>query len=146
MGTAVMQKTTADVSPEVPEPLSTTRAKREAPPPKKPKAKIILAVLAITAATAGTAAWAAARGKQSTDDAFVEAHVASVASRIQGQVERVNVKDNQLVEVGTVLVDIDDRDAKMRLLTAEADQLSARASLSAAETQLALAEKNADAH
>jgi multidrug resistance efflux pump len=68
------------------------RAKREAAPPKKPKAKIILAVLTITAATAGTAAWAAGRGKQSTDDAFVEAHVASVASRIQGQVERVTAE------------------------------------------------------
>jgi membrane fusion protein (multidrug efflux system) len=86
------------------------------------------------------------RGKESTDDAFLEGHVATVAARIQGQVVSVNVKDNQLVEPGTVLVEIDDRDAKGHLATADADLLSAKASLSAAETQLALTEKNADAN
>ncbi|MBX3262928.1 MAG: HlyD family secretion protein [Labilithrix sp.] len=114
-----------------------------APPAKKrTKAKLVLGGLAVTFATIGAAAWLAGRGKESTDDAFVEAHVASVAARIQGQVVRVGVKDNQLVEVGDVLVEIDDRDAKVRLTTAEADLLSAKANLSAFETQLALTEKN----
>lgn len=113
---------------------------------KKPKAKIVLVTLAVVLAGAGTAAWAAGRGKQSTDDAFVESHVASVAARIQGQVLRVHVKDNQEVDVGTVLVELDDRDAKVRLTTAEADLLSARANLSAMQTQLALTEKNVDAN
>lgn len=117
-----------------------------APAAKKPKAKIVLVTFAVVLAGAGTTAWAAGRGKQSTDDAFVESHVASVAARIQGQVLRVHVKDNQEVDVGTVLVELDDRDAKVRLTTAEADLLSARANLSAMQTQLALTEKNVDAN
>lgn len=113
---------------------------------KKPKAKIVLATIALVLTGAGTTAWAAGRGKQSTDDAFVESHVASVAARIQGQVVRVHVKDNQEVDVGTVLVELDDRDARVRLTTAEADLLSARANLAASQTQLALTEKNVDAN
>jgi membrane fusion protein (multidrug efflux system) len=117
-----------------------------AAPKKKPKAKLVFVGLALTLGAVGTGVWLNGRGKESTDDAFVEGHVASVAARIQGQVVKVNVKDNQLVEPGMVLVEIDDRDAKVRLATAEADLLSAKASLSAAETQLALTEKNADAN
>src|SRR5690349_10613174 len=110
MSTAVMTRTGVEgVMPDE----ATLAAK------KKPKAKLIFAGLALAAITAGTTAWALGRGKESTDDAFVEGHVASVAARVQGQVIRVNVKDNQLVEVGTVLVEIDDRDANVRLVTAE---------------------------
>jgi membrane fusion protein (multidrug efflux system) len=124
--------------PATPEPEVTQK--------KKPKrAKLVLGGLALAFVAGGTAMWLNGRGKESTDDAFVEGHVATVASRIQGQVVRVNVKDNQLVEVGSVLVEIDDRDSKVRLITAEADLLSAKASLSASETQLALTERNADA-
>ncbi len=115
-------------------------------PKKRAKAKLVFAGLAIVIGGAGTVAWAAGRGKETTDDAFIEGHVASVAARIQGQVVHVNVKDNELVEVGAVLVEIDDRDAKVRLVTAEADLLSAKANSSAMETQLTLTEKNVDAN
>ena len=143
MSTAVMSRTTVEppngLAPEViPEPVV-------APKRRSPKAKLVLAGLALTFAAVGTTMWLTGRGKETTDDAFVEGHVATVAARVQGQVVRVNVKDNQLVEVGTVLVEIDDRDAKVRLTTAEADLLSAKANLSSSETQLALTERNADA-
>ncbi|MBN9167540.1 MAG: HlyD family secretion protein [Myxococcales bacterium] len=115
-------------------------------PAKRPRAKQVLGGLVVAGLVVGGAVWTLGRGKESTDDAFVEAHVASVAARIQGQVIKVNVKDNQLVEVGDVLVEIDDRDAKVRLVTTEADLLSAKASLSAIETQLTLTEKNVDAN
>lgn len=153
MTTVGIAKTTLD---ELPGPVEETAPKAWTaeelhPPPKKPekkspKARIVFAALTLAAATAGTGAWAAGRGKESTDDAFVEGHVASVAARIPGQVARVLVKDNQLVEVGTVLVELDDRDAKGRLKSMEADLMTARAALSVAETQLALTEKNADAN
>ena len=121
-------------------------AKNREPPKKKAKAKLVFAGIALSLAAVGTGFWLTGRGKESTDDAFVEGHVATVAARVQGQVIKVDVKDNQLVQVGDVLVEIDDRDAKVRLITAEADLLSAKASLSAAETQLALTERNADAN
>jgi membrane fusion protein, multidrug efflux system len=115
-------------------------------PKRRAKAPLVLGALVVGLATAGGAAYVSGLGRESTDDAFVEAHVASVAARVPGQVVRVLVKDNQHVEVGEVLVELDDRDAKVRLATAEADLLSAQASLAAADTQLALTEKTVDAN
>lgn len=113
---------------------------------KKKKAPVVIGVIASTLAIGGGIWWLAGRGKESTDDAFVESHVANVAARVQGQVVKVNVQDNQQVKAGDVLVELDDRDAKVRLLTAQADLLSAQANLTAFETQLALTQKNVDAN
>jgi membrane fusion protein (multidrug efflux system) len=45
-----------------------------------------------------------------TDDAFIEAHVVSVAPRISGQVSAVYVRDNQMVHSNDLLVEIDPAD------------------------------------
>lgn len=113
---------------------------------KRRRAPFVLGGLILAASILGGSVWLAGRGKQSTDDAFVESHVATVAPRIQGQVIKVLVKDNQVVEVGQPLVELDDRDAKVKLDTAAADLLSAKANLTAMETQRALTEKNVDAN
>jgi len=123
-----------------------------APPPagaaavvaKKPsRAKIVLpALLAVAAAGVGTSVWLG-HGKEATDDAQVEGHVATVAARVPGQVKRVLVKDHQQVKAGDPLVELDDRDLATRLAAARADQLAARAQVDAAQAQLALAETTA---
>jgi membrane fusion protein (multidrug efflux system) len=50
---------------------------------------------------------------ESTDDAFVEGHVVSVAPRISGQVLAVHVLDNQIVHSNELLVEIDPADYAM---------------------------------
>jgi len=50
---------------------------------------------------------------ESTDDAFVEGHVVSIAPRIPGQVLAVHVLDNQLVRSNELLVEIDPADYAM---------------------------------
>jgi membrane fusion protein (multidrug efflux system) len=50
---------------------------------------------------------------ESTDDAFVEGHVVSLAPRISGQVLAVHVLDNQLVRSNDLLVAIDPADYTM---------------------------------
>jgi membrane fusion protein (multidrug efflux system) len=85
------------------------------------------------------------RGKQSTDDAFVESHVANIAPRLSGQVLRVLVRDNQAVAAGDVLVELDERDATARARAAKADLEAAQASLAAANAQLTLAQHSVDA-
>jgi membrane fusion protein (multidrug efflux system) len=50
---------------------------------------------------------------ESTDDAFVEAHVVSIAPRVAGQVLAVHVLDNQLVRSNELLVEIDPADYAM---------------------------------
>jgi len=119
--------------------------KAVAPPAKRSRAKTLLPALAALAALIGTGIYLHGRGKETTDDAFVESHVANVAPRVQGQVLHVLVRDNQGVNAGDVLVELDDRDATARAHAAKADLESAQATLSAANAQLALAEHSVDA-
>jgi membrane fusion protein (multidrug efflux system) len=114
-------------------------------PPARRRAPFVLGGVAAVLALSGSVAWIAGRGTESTDDAFVEGHVASVAARNPGQVTRVLVTDNAHVKAGDVLVELDDREANVRLATAQADLASARAHLLAIETQLTLTEKSAEA-
>jgi len=44
---------------------------------------------------------------ESTDDAFIAAHVVSVAPRVAGQIAAVHVLDNQMVRSNELLVEID---------------------------------------
>ena len=55
-----------------------------------------------------------------TDDAYVQVHYATVAPRISGQVVRVAVDDNQVVEAGETLATLDPRDYETNVASAEA--------------------------
>jgi membrane fusion protein (multidrug efflux system) len=97
--------------------------------------RILVAVVAVAILAAGGWLWATA-GRESTDDAQVDAHVTPMAARVGGTVLTVPVSDNQLVEAGTVLVAIDPRDyevaverAKAELADAEAASLAAGAAV-----------------
>jgi membrane fusion protein (multidrug efflux system) len=117
-----------------------------APAAKTPRVTFVLPGLVLAAAAAYGAAYAASYGKETTDDAQVEGHVANVTVRVAGQVKRVLVEDNQLVQAGEVLVELDDRDYVARLSGARADLAAARASLVASETQLAVTVRTNDAN
>ncbi len=47
---------------------------------------------------------------ESTDDAFIDAHIVSLASKIAGRISAVKVSDNQFVKKGDVLLEIDPGD------------------------------------
>ncbi|MDR1988847.1 MAG: biotin/lipoyl-binding protein, partial [Acidobacteriaceae bacterium] len=70
---------------------------------------ILVGVLVLIVAGAG-AWWTLTRGQESTDDAQVDAHLIPMAARVGGHVLRVPVEDNQIVDAGAVLVEIDPRD------------------------------------
>jgi membrane fusion protein (multidrug efflux system) len=81
---------------------------------------------------------------ESTDDAFVEAHVVSMSPRVAGHVARVLVEDNQAVKAGQVLAELDSRDfevalqiAQARLQSAQAAVVEVEAVASAAQNMLA---------
>ena len=54
--------------------------------------------------------WRYFNSYESTDDAQADVHLYPVSARISGYVVRVNVEDNQWVEKGAVLVEIDPKD------------------------------------
>jgi membrane fusion protein (multidrug efflux system) len=114
------------------------------PAPKKKRAARVMQLLLVVAIAAGGYVTWNGRGKEVTDDAQVEAHVASVAPRIPGQVKRVDVQDNQTVKPGDLLVELDDRDGATKLAAARADLDAARAALDAAEAQLAITASTVD--
>ncbi|HEX3376952.1 MAG TPA: HlyD family secretion protein [Candidatus Acidoferrales bacterium] len=64
---------------------------------------------------------------ESTDDAQVDAHLYPVSARVSGYVTKVNVGDNQYVEKGTVLVEIDPKDYEVSVEEAKANLLNAEA-------------------
>jgi len=59
-------------------------------------------------------------GFESTDDAQVDVHLYPVSARISGYVEKVDVGDNQWVERGAPLVEIDPSDYEVALARAQA--------------------------
>jgi len=87
---------------------------------------ILVGVAVLLAIGAGVWWWIAA-GRESTDDAQVDAHITPIAARIGGTVLRVPVEANQEVEAGAVLVEIDQRDYMVALERARAELADAEA-------------------
>jgi len=75
----------------------------------------------------GFFAWRYFSSYESTDDAQVDGHLMPISARISGYVAKVNVNDNQYVQAGTVLVEIDPRDYQVAV-----DQARAQAADTAA--------------
>lgn len=69
---------------------------------------------------------------ESTDDAQIDGHINSVSARVSGHVLKLNVQDNQYVEKGTVLVEIDPAEYQIAVERARADYADAQAQASAA--------------
>jgi membrane fusion protein (multidrug efflux system) len=121
-------------------------ARQEAPPRVGLRARLrrsrragtALVVAALVVAVVGFLAWRHFAGRESTDDAQVDGHVAPVAARVGGTVAAVLVEDNQLVEMGTVLVRIDPRDYAVAVARAQADLAENEASAKAAGTTVPL--------
>ena len=66
---------------------------------------------------------------ESTDDAFIEAHIVTLAPRIAGQVLAVHVLDNQLVHANDLLVEIDPADYAIAVAQKQAAAVSQDANL-----------------
>jgi membrane fusion protein (multidrug efflux system) len=86
---------------------------------------ILIAVLVVL--VAGVFLWRYLSSYESTDDAQADVHLYPVSARISGYVVRVNVDDNQWVEKGTVLVEIDPKDYEVAVAQAQANLANAEA-------------------
>ena len=107
---------------------------------------VLLAAIAALAAlfVAGGIWWQEARLWESTDDAFIDAHMVRVGPQVAGRVSRVLVRDNQLVRRGEPLLDIDPADFKAKLDQALAGEMSATAALAQARAQQVVSEAGAE--
>jgi membrane fusion protein (multidrug efflux system) len=73
-------------------------------------------------------------GRESTDDAQVDAHVTQIAARVGGTVLQVHVDDNRAIEAGAALVEIDPRDYQVAVDKARAALADAEAAAQAAQS------------
>jgi len=108
----------------------------------KKRLPLIAGIVVILILAAGVWLWATA-GQESTDDAQVDAHVTPIAARVGGTVLSVPVNDNQQVEAGAVLVQIDTRDYQLALDRAKADLADAEAAAVAARANVPITTTNA---
>ncbi len=99
--------------------------------------RILIPVLLVILIGIGVWLWLTG-GRESTDDAQTEAHVVQISARVGGTVQAVPVKDNQTVESGAVLVQIDPRDYEIAVQRAEAELADAEASARAAQSNVAV--------
>lgn len=95
-------------------------------PPKKRK-KLLIAAIVVVVLIGGLFLWRYVGSYESTDDAQADVHLYPVSARISGYVVKVNVGDNQWVEKGTVLVEIDPRDYEVAVAQAQANLANAEA-------------------
>ncbi|HEY2466525.1 MAG TPA: HlyD family secretion protein [Terracidiphilus sp.] len=90
-----------------------------------PAAFVILAI-------AGVFLWHHLSGFESTDDAQVDVHLYPVSARISGYIQKVHVDDNQWVDQGSTLVEIDPKDYEVTLArdqaTLETSEATAKSS------------------
>ncbi len=113
------------------------------PPPRRRLPRGLLAVpVILVLAAAALVYWLDARHFESTDDAFVDGHISQVSAEISGRIVGLQVRDNQLVQAGQVLAEIDPRDQAVRVdqMTAQRDQAAAQL----AQARAALPARQAD--
>jgi membrane fusion protein (multidrug efflux system) len=110
-----------------------------APANGRRKLPMIVGGVVVLALIAGVWMWLSS-GKESTDDAQVEGHITQLATRVGGTVVKVLVTDNQYVDAGTVVAEIDPRDYQVAVDRARAELADAEATATAAGTGVPIAE------
>jgi membrane fusion protein (multidrug efflux system) len=101
-----------------------------------------LIVAVVVLAIVGVLLWLYFGTYESTDDAQIDGHVNSISARVSGHVSKLNVQDNQFVEAGTVLVEIDPTDYQISVNRARADYDDALATAAAAGVNIPITNVN----
>jgi membrane fusion protein (multidrug efflux system) len=114
-------------SPLDPSPLADRGYKPPARPNAKRRRNLIIVIVVLVVLVGGIFLWRYLSSYESTDDAQADVHLYPVSARISGYVIKVNVDDNQWVEKGAVLVEIDPKDYEVAVAQAQANLSNAEA-------------------
>jgi membrane fusion protein (multidrug efflux system) len=137
---------------------------------RKPYLRVVTGLVLLIFIAVAILFWLHARAWEDTDDAQVDGHISNVSARISGHIAKIYYDDNQIVQAGAVLAEIDPSDYQVALQRAQADYkdllaqaeaaklgvpvqrtsatttiASAQADVASAQATLAAAEKQADA-
>jgi len=103
---------------------------------RNPRAKWIAAAVIAVLLVGGLLVWRYFAVRESTDDAQIEGDIIPISARVGGTVQRVMFEDNQYVEKGTILAQLDPTDYKVELDKAAADLADAEASAQSAKASI----------
>ena len=131
-------------------PALTSSASKEppkvSPPPRYTRSKrgrnIAIVVIVLVLIMGGVFLWRYFSTHESTDDAQVDVHLSPVSARISGYVTKVNVGDNEYVQRGTVLLEIDPKDYEVAVEQAKANLASAEATAQSLNISVPIASVN----
>jgi membrane fusion protein (multidrug efflux system) len=127
----------ADSTPTQPEAIEETEIEQ----PKSSRRGIVAAVLVVVVLVAA-GIWWRSTFTEDTDDAQVNGHLIQVSARINGQVMKVDVDENQVVKQGDVIAELDPRDYQVAVENAEAALASAQANAAAANVNVPITSVN----
>jgi len=131
----------ADSTPTPPQTTPATETDSESAQPKSSRRLIIVLVVVVLIAVA-VAIWWHSTFTEDTDDAQVNGHLIQVSSRINGQVLKVDVEENQLVKQGDVIAELDPADYQVAVENAQAALASAQANAAAANVNVPITSIN----
>ena len=103
-----------------------------------PRAKWIVAAIVILVLAAGAFIWHYYSVRESTDDAQIDGHINPISPRVSGTVLNVLHDDNEVVQAGTLLVELDPKDYQVAVDRARADLANAQANAVAANVGVPL--------
>jgi membrane fusion protein (multidrug efflux system) len=112
----------------------------EIAPPSRRRG-IVIAVIALVALIA-LGVWWRSTYSEDTDDAQITGHLIQVSARINGHVAKIYVQENQVVNRGDLIAELDPGDYQVAVENAEAALASAKANAAAANVNVPISEVN----
>jgi membrane fusion protein (multidrug efflux system) len=103
-----------------------------------PRAKWVVAAVVLVILGLGIFFWHYYSIRESTDDAQIDGHIDPISPRVTGTVINVLHDDNQFVQAGELLVELDPKDYEVAVDRARADLASAQANAVAANVGVPL--------
>lgn len=81
----------------------------------------VTSVVVVIALISGIGWWLYSKRFEKTDDAYIQGNISLISPKIGSNVEKIYVKENQFVKKGDLLIEFDDREARINLEKAKAE-------------------------
>jgi len=109
---------------------------------KRSRRILLFAVIGLIVIAGGILLYRYFASYESTDDAEIDGYIYPVSTRVTGYVVRVTVDNNQFVQAGTVLAQLDPKDYDVAVVNAKATWANVRAASEAARINVPLTSVN----
>jgi membrane fusion protein (multidrug efflux system) len=107
------------------------------------KSLLFASVLGILILVGVVALWLYSRTYESTDDAQVDGHLNGITARIDGVIKAVHVEENQSIQAGQLIAEMDSRDYEVALEQVQAQFLKSQADLRAENPNVPITQSSA---